>query len=69
MGNNDNQPTGMAGEYLTVGKLFKKGLQTSFTFGNAKEIDILAKNSENGKIYSVQVKSEKAPFRLKRKYK
>ena len=54
----DNQTTGMAGEFLTVGKLFKKGLQTTVTFGNAKGIDILAENPE-GKIYKVQVKTSR----------
>jgi len=61
----DNQKKGMAGEFLTVGKLFKKGLQTSFTFGNAKSIDIFAKQ-ENGNIYEVQVKSGKPPFQLEK---
>lgn len=64
MGNTDNQLTCMAGEFLTIGKLFKMGLQTSLTFGNAKGIDIFAKNTENEKIYNVQVKSGKSPFRL-----
>ena len=32
----DYQLTGMAGEYLTIGKLFKRRLQASLTVGNAK---------------------------------
>ena len=53
----ENQLTGMAGEYLTVGKLFKKGLQAAVTSGNAKAIDILAYNQLNNKNYNVQVKT------------
>ena len=57
---NDNQITCGAGEFLAVGKLFKKGLQVAVTFGNAKAIDLLAYNPENDKKkYSVQVKTQK----------
>ena len=54
---NDQQLTGMAGEFLTVGKLFKRGYQASVTFGNAKAIDVLVYNPENDKSYTVQVKT------------
>jgi len=53
----DQQLTGMAGEFLTVGKLFKLGLQASVTFGNAKAIDVLAYNSRNNKTFAIQVKT------------
>ncbi|MGD0757051.1 MAG: hypothetical protein ABR927_18545 [Bacteroidales bacterium] len=53
----DSQITSMAGEFLTVGKLFKKGVQASVTFGNAKKIDILAYNPENKKNFNIQVKT------------
>jgi hypothetical protein len=53
----DSQITAMAGEFLTVGKLFKKGIQASVTLGNAKKIDILAYNLENKKNFNVQVKT------------
>lgn len=53
----DQQLTGMAGEFLTVGKLFKRGYQASVTFGNAKAIDVLVYNPENDKSYIVQVKT------------
>jgi hypothetical protein len=53
----DQQLTGMAGEFLTVGKLFKRGYQASFTFGNAKAIDVLVYNNRNDKSYNVQVKT------------
>jgi hypothetical protein len=53
----DLQLTGMAGEFLTVGKLFKLGLQASVTFGNAKAIDVLAYNPNNNKTFAIQVKS------------
>jgi len=62
----DNQTKGMACEFLTVGKLFKKGLQTSITLGNAKGIDIFVKNTKNGNRYDVQVKGQKPPFQLEK---
>lgn len=64
----DSQISGMAGEFLVVGKLFKRGLQASVTFGNAKAIDVLAYNPKNGKNYVVQVKTlrEKNCFPIKK---
>ena len=53
----DQQLTGMAGEFLTVGKLFKRGYQASVTFGNAKGIDVLVYNSKIEKSFNVQVKT------------
>ena len=53
----DQQLTGMAGEFLTVGKLFKRGYQASVTFGNAKAVDVLVYNPANEKSFSVQVKT------------
>lgn len=53
----DCQLSGMAGEFLTVGKLFKRGYQASVTFGNAKAVDILVYNSEIDKSFNVQVKT------------
>ena len=69
MSNTENQLIGMAGEFLTVGKLFKKGLQAAVTVGNAKAIDILAYNPMNNKNYSVQVKTvkKKNSFLIKEK--
>lgn len=57
MKNNDQQLTGMAGEFLTVGKLFKRGYQASITFGNAKSIDVLVYNPKSDKSFKVQVKT------------
>jgi hypothetical protein len=54
---NNRQLTAMAGEFLTVGKLFKLGYQASITFGNAKAIDILVYNPDIKKTFSVQVKT------------
>ena len=53
----DQQLTGMAGEFLTVDKLFKRGYQASVTFGNAKAIDVLVYNPVAEKAFSVQVKT------------
>ena len=53
----DQQLTGMAGEFLTVGKLFKRGYQASVTFGNAKAIDVLVYNPRTDKSFNVQVKT------------
>jgi hypothetical protein len=55
----DKQLTGMAGEYLAIGKLFKKGLQAAITVGNAKSVDIIAYNPKNDKNYNVQVKTSR----------
>lgn len=53
----DRQVIGMAGEFLTMGKLFKRGYQASITFGNAKAIDILVHNSCINRTFEVQVKT------------
>ena len=53
----DSQLTSMAGEFLTVGKLFKRGYQASVTFGNAKGIDLLVYNPLTDKTFNVQVKT------------
>ena len=53
----DSQMSGMSGEFLTVGKLFKRGIQASLTLGNARSIDIFALNPRNGKNFNIQVKS------------
>lgn len=53
----DSQITGMAGEFLVAGKLFKRGLQVSVTMGNAKSIDLFVHNSITGHTFNVQVKT------------
>jgi len=53
----DSQITSMAGEFLTVGKLFKRGLQASLTLGNAKSIDVFAFNPKSQTNFNIQVKS------------
>jgi hypothetical protein len=53
----DLQLTGMAGEFLVTGKLFKLGLQASITLGNAKKVDVLAYNDITGKNFNIQVKT------------
>ncbi|MGZ4873122.1 MAG: hypothetical protein ACXV99_14625 [Candidatus Angelobacter sp.] len=53
----DFQTTGMAGEFLTVGKLFKRGYQAAVTFGNAKGIDVLVHNPSTDHTFAVQVKT------------
>ena len=55
----EKQVTGMAGEFLAAGKLFKMGLQVSVTFANAKGIDLFAHNPKNEKTYKVQVKTSR----------
>ena len=54
-----SQLTGMAGEFLTVGKLFKRGYQASVTFGNAKAIDVFVYNMKTNKSFTVQVKTSR----------
>jgi len=53
----DGQLSSMAGEFLTVGKLFKRGYQASITLGNAKAIDVFVYNSKTNKTFNVQVKT------------
>ncbi len=53
----DGQLSGMAGEFLTLGKLFKRGYQASFTLGNAKAVDLFVYNVRTDKQFSVQVKT------------
>ena len=64
----DGQLTGMAGEFLCLGKLFKRGYQASVTYGNAKAVDIFVYNPENNKNFCVQVKTlrKKNCFPIKR---
>jgi hypothetical protein len=64
----DGQLTGMAGEFLTVVKLFKRGYQASVTFGNAKGVDVFVYNTETNKSFNVQVKTlrQKNCFPIKR---
>lgn len=53
----DGQLSGMAGEFLTLGKLFKRGYQASFTLGNAKAVDLFVYNAKTDKQFCVQVKT------------
>ena len=54
----DSQMTAMAGEFLTAGKLFKRGCQVSVTYGNAKSVDLLVLNPKTKKVFKVQVKTQ-----------
>ncbi len=58
MAHKDRQMTGIAGEFLTAGKLFKQGYQVSVTYGNAKAVDLFVLNPETGKQFRVQVKTQ-----------
>lgn len=53
----DGHLSGMAGEFLTLGKLFKRGYQASFTLGNAKAVDLFVYNAKTDKQFCVQVKT------------
>lgn len=53
----DGQITGMAGEFLVAGKLFKRKLLVSVTMGNAKAIDLFVHNPKTNKIFAIQVKT------------
>lgn len=57
----DKQLTGMAGEFLVVGQLFKRRLQASLTIGNAKGVDVLAFNPATNRVFTVEVKTVRAP--------
>jgi hypothetical protein len=53
----DSQLSGMAGEFLVAGKLFKRQLQVSITLGNAKSIDLFVYNPKTNRTFNVQVKT------------
>lgn len=53
----DRQLTGMAGEFLAAGKLFKRGYQVAVTMGSAKSIDLFVFNPRTGRKFAVQVKT------------
>jgi hypothetical protein len=53
----DSQKSGMAGEFLVAGKLFKLGYQVSVTMGNAKAIDLFVHNNRTDRTFNVQVKT------------
>jgi len=53
----DGQLTGMAGEFLVAGKLFKRRMQVSVTMGNAKAIDLFVHNPRTDRTFNVQVKT------------
>jgi hypothetical protein len=53
----DSQKSGMAGEFLVAGKLFKRGYQVAVTMGNAKAIDLFVHNTHTSRTFNVQVKA------------
>jgi hypothetical protein len=53
----DGQLSGMAGEFLVAGKLFKHQMQVSVTMGNAKAIDLFVHNPRTDRTFNVQVKT------------
>ena len=53
----DGQLSGMAGEFLVAGKLFKRRMQVSVTMGNAKSIDLFVHNPRTDRTFNVQVKT------------
>jgi hypothetical protein len=57
----DKQLTGMAGEFLVAGQLFKREIQASLTIGNAKGVDVLAFNPSTEKTFTVEVKTVRTP--------
>ena len=57
----NNQLTGMAGEFLVVGQLFKREIQAAVTFGNAKGVDVMAFNPSTGCSFIIEVKTVRTP--------
>jgi hypothetical protein len=56
----DLQISGMAGEFLTAGKLFKRGVQAAVTMGNARAIGLFVLNPRTDNTFNVQVKTLRA---------
>lgn len=53
----DSQISGLAGEFFVAAELLKREIQTSVTFGNAKAIDLFARNPRTRRTFTVQVKA------------
>lgn len=53
----DGQMSGLAGEFFVAAELLKRGLQTSVTFGNAKAIDLFARDEKHDRDFKIQVKA------------
>lgn len=49
--------SGVAGEYLTVGELSRRGYIASITLRNSKGVDILVTNEQASKSVAIQVKT------------
>jgi len=53
----DPQISGMAGEFLVAGQLFKRRMQVSVTMGNAKAIDLFVHNPRTDPTFTAHVKT------------
>ena len=51
------QLTGISGEFFVAAELAKRNFQVSISLGNAKGIDLFAKNEVGGKIFQIEVKT------------
>ena len=56
----DGTLTGLSGELFVAAELSKRGFQVLITFGNPKEIDLIAHNFETKQKFAVQVKTLRA---------
>lgn len=54
---NDNQITGLSGEYFIAAELLKRGYQAVLTVGNAKAIDLMVLSPTTQKFCAVEVKT------------
>jgi hypothetical protein len=53
----DKQIVGLSGEYFVAAELLKRNFQVSITLGNAKSIDLIARNEITMKSYNIGVKT------------
>lgn len=54
-----NQIVGLAGEFFVAAELLKRNFQVSMTLGNAKSVDLFARDEGTKKVFQIQVKTLK----------
>lgn len=55
--NNENQLTGISGEFFVAAELAKRNFQVAISLGNAKGVDLFATHPETGKTFEIEVKT------------
>lgn len=64
MSNKENINIGNSGEYFAAGELERRGFTVALPMSNVKDFDILVRNRNSGKKYTIQVKTTKYKQKL-----